>query len=70
MLVAGALAGLALSAGAFQFLRAALFNVGASDPAVVAAVTLVLLAAAGIAVVIPAVRASRVAPTEALRSEG
>ncbi len=67
LLLAGALAGAALTAGAYQFLKATLFGVGPSDLAMAAAVTVVLLALSGLGVVIPAIRGSRVAPTEALR---
>jgi hypothetical protein len=66
LLLAGGLAGLALTAGAYQLLKASLFGVGVADLAIAVAVTIALVAISGLGVVIPAIRASRVAPTEAL----
>jgi predicted permease len=68
LLLLGGIAGAAMTAGAYQFLKSALFGVGPSDLAIAAGVTAVLLALSGLGVVIPAIRASRVAPTEALRT--
>jgi predicted permease len=67
LLVAGAGAGIALAAGAYTVLKATLFGVGTSDIALAVVVTAGLLALASLGAVIPAFRASRVAPTEALR---
>jgi len=47
-----------------------LFGVGAFDPATFVAVPVLLFAVAAVAAWLPARRVSRVAPTEALRSEG
>jgi predicted permease len=68
LLLAGAIAGALITAGAYQFLKTTLFGVGPSDLAMAAGVTAVLLAFSGLGVVIPAIRGSRVAPTEALRN--
>jgi putative ABC transport system permease protein len=68
LMLAGALAGLVLTAGAYGLLKSTLFGVGAGDLALAAFITAALLAVSTIAVVIPAIRASRVAPAEALRS--
>ena len=67
LLLAGAIAGAAITVAAYQFLKSTLFGVGPSDLAIAAGVTAVLLAMSGLGVVIPAIRGSRVAPTEALR---
>jgi ABC-type antimicrobial peptide transport system permease subunit len=68
LMLAGALAGVALTAGAYQLLKATLFGVGAADVALAAGITAALLAVSSLGVIIPAIRASRVAPTEALRT--
>jgi putative ABC transport system permease protein len=67
--LAGVVLGLAGSFGAAQALRGLLFGVGATDPATFAATTLFLVAVALLAAYLPARRATRVAPTEALRAE-
>jgi putative ABC transport system permease protein len=64
-LAAGTVGALALS----RFLDRMLFGVGARDPATFAAVVLVLLAVALAACWVPAWRATRVSPLEALRAE-
>jgi predicted permease len=61
----GALASLALT----RALRAQLYGISASDPLTYAAVSLVLVAAALVACYLPARRATRVDPVEALRCD-
>jgi len=64
-LVAGTLAGLLVT----RLLRAQLWGIGAADPATFAAVIVLLSAVSLAACLIPARRATRVDPTEALRTE-
>ena len=64
----GLVAGFALYALAAPFLRTFLFEVTPSDPATLAAATVVLVVTAGLASWLPARRAARIDPTEALRS--
>ena len=66
---AGIVAGLVLFALVARFIRSLLFGVAPSDPLTLAAVSLVLIAIAALASWIPARRASRVDPMEALRAE-
>jgi putative ABC transport system permease protein len=70
--LAQALAGLAIGmAGGvlvMRTFRAMLFEVNPADPITIAAVTVLLLAAATLACILPARRAMRVDPVEALRS--
>jgi putative ABC transport system permease protein len=69
-LVAVAIAvGLAGSFAATRLLRTQLFGVGPNDPLTLAAVTLLLAGVALVACYVPARRASRVNPTEAMRTE-
>jgi len=67
------LVGLALGAvasyGAARLLASQLYSTSPADPVVFAAVALVLLASAGIACWLPARRATRVNPIEALRAD-
>jgi putative ABC transport system permease protein len=67
--VVGVVVGLAGALSAAQALRSLLFGVGATDPATFAATTLFLVVVALAAAYLPARRATRVAPTEALRAE-
>ena len=67
--VAGLAIGLALSLVSARALRSALFGVGAADPATYTAVIVVLAAASLVACWLPARRASRVDPMQALREE-
>jgi ABC-type antimicrobial peptide transport system permease subunit len=65
----GVVVGIASAFGLARFLAGVLFEVTAHDPLVFATVPLVLGAVALAAVWIPASRASRVDPLEALRYE-
>ena len=65
----GALAGLAAAAGLTRFLNALLVGVQPLDPLTLMAVTLALLLAAAVAVLWPALRAARLNPLIALRSD-
>jgi predicted permease len=64
----GVVVGLAVSLGAARLLRALLYGVGPTDLVSFGGTALVLLVASGIAGFIPALRASRTDPIEALRS--
>lgn len=66
---AGMLLGLALAAGVSQLLSVILFDVQARDPLIFGTVVLVLMATALLACIIPARRATRLDPLEALRHE-
>jgi putative ABC transport system permease protein len=67
--LAGLVAGLAAAVFATRIMQALLFEVGAADPRVLAAVAALLLAVALLASWLPARRASRVDPLTALRTE-
>jgi putative ABC transport system permease protein len=67
--VAGVAAGLVLAAVGTRYLRALLYGVSPLDPATFTAIPLLLLLVAAGSVMIPALRASRVDPVEALRQE-
>jgi len=67
--VTGAVIGLAGAVGLSRFLSALLFDVRPLDPTAYVAAGTVLLVAAAVASYIPARRAARVDPMEALRSE-
>jgi predicted permease len=66
---AGIVAGLALSVAGSKFVRSLLFEVSPSDPVSLAAVCVLLLGLAAIASLVPAVRALRVDPATALKSD-
>jgi putative ABC transport system permease protein len=66
---AGTLVGLVAAAGASRFVSGLLFGVTRSDPLTYLVVAVLVLGAAVIATVLPALRAARVVPTEALRME-
>jgi predicted permease len=70
LLLLGAAAGVVLSVAAYQLLRSVLFGVGPFDAIALAAAALVLCAVSFVAILVPASRASRLMPTEALRSDG
>jgi ABC-type antimicrobial peptide transport system permease subunit len=61
--------GLLLALGAGQFLQGMLYGVRSIEPLVLVGAPLILFAASLLASFIPAVRATRVDPTVALRSE-
>jgi putative ABC transport system permease protein len=67
-LIGGAI-GLGLAIGAGQLAHALLFEMGSRDPIVLASSTVTLTIVAFVAGVVPAVRASRVDPMQALRWE-
>jgi ABC-type antimicrobial peptide transport system permease subunit len=71
MLIAGTglLAGLPGAFGLARAMKSVIYEVSASDPAVFAAVPLVLAATAAVASYLPARRAARVTPAAALRCE-
>jgi predicted permease len=69
LVASGVGVGLALYAIVAPFLRAFLYGVTPSDPVTLGATTLALVAAASLASWIPARRAARVDPAEALRAE-
>ncbi|HEX5437223.1 MAG TPA: ABC transporter permease [Gemmatimonadaceae bacterium] len=66
---AGIIVGLVLFALVARFIRSLLFGVAPGDPVTLVAVAVVLLAIAALASWIPARRAARVDPMEALRAE-
>jgi ABC-type antimicrobial peptide transport system permease subunit len=66
---AGIAAGFVLYAIAAPFLRSFLYGVTASDPLTLGAVTLALVATGSLASWLPARRAARVDPAEALRAD-
>jgi ABC-type antimicrobial peptide transport system permease subunit len=63
----GVAIGLAGAVELTRYLQSLLFGVGAYDPAVYGGVTLLLVTVAAAACYLPARRATRVAPTVALR---
>jgi ABC-type antimicrobial peptide transport system permease subunit len=66
---AGGAAGLAAALGTSRVLASQLYEVSPSDPATLAGVCALLLAVALLAAWLPARRATRVSPTDALRAE-
>ncbi|HVW05017.1 MAG TPA: ABC transporter permease [Vicinamibacterales bacterium] len=67
--IGGIVIGFGLALLASRFLEPLLFDTSAHDPAVFAVVTVTLMAVAACASVIPAIRARRIDPTEAMRTE-
>lgn len=65
----GIAVGLAVALLLARFMSALVYGVGVNDPASFVAVTVVLLAVAVVAAIIPAIRATRVSPLEAIRAE-
>ena len=70
LLVIGVASGVALSMAAYQLLQSVLFGTGPFDAIALAAAALILCAVSAVAILVPASRASRLMPTEALRSDG
>jgi len=70
LLAGGLIAGAALSIGTHQLIGSWLPKAAAFDGAALSIATVVLALVSGCAVLIPAVRAAHIAPTEALRSDG
>jgi putative ABC transport system permease protein len=69
LLLGGIVIGIALTAAADRLLRGVLFGVSPLDLPVLTAAALVIAVVSSLAVLAPALRASRVAPIEALRGE-
>jgi predicted permease len=69
MILIGAIAGMAASAAATRLVRSQLFGLSALDPWTMTAAVTILTTVALIAGYIPAARAARVNPTQALRHE-
>jgi putative ABC transport system permease protein len=65
----GVAIGLAGGVGVTRFMRSMLFNVSATDPATFVVIALVLVGVSALASWLPALRAARVDPMVALRSE-
>jgi ABC-type antimicrobial peptide transport system permease subunit len=65
----GLVLGLAASAGAVRLIQSMLYETPPLDPAIYAAVSATLLGVAALSCVIPAWRASRIDPMQALRTE-
>lgn len=61
--------GSALAAGAVRWLRSLAWNVDAADPSAWVAAAVVLLVVSLLAAATPALRATRVSPGEALKSD-
>jgi predicted permease len=69
LVVFGALVGVALSVGATRWIASMLFGLPANDPITYGCVTLLLLAVATVACLLPARRAAKIDPMVALRAE-
>lgn len=67
ILMWGSAIGVLLGAGGVALVRSQIANTSAVDPVAILATTMVMLCAAGLASIVPAVRASRIPPVEALR---
>jgi predicted permease len=67
--IGGIVIGFGLALLASRFLEPLLFDTSAHDPTVFAVVTVTLMAVAACATVIPAIRARRIDPVEAMRTE-
>jgi ABC-type antimicrobial peptide transport system permease subunit len=69
LVVAGLLIGLAGALTTARVLRSLLHGVSATDPVAFAGTVVVLLSVGALASLLPALRASRIEPTEALKSQ-
>jgi predicted permease len=69
MVIVGALAGLALGMASLRFIETLLYEVKATDPAMIALPSLTILAAALLAAVPPVIRAVRTNPVTIMRAE-
>ena len=69
VVLAGLLTGTAIALALGKLIGSQLYGVSPRDPAVLAAVSIVLIAVAVVACLVPAWRATRVDPVEALRAE-
>jgi predicted permease len=69
MVAVGLVAGIAAAFAFGSLIEALLYETSAREPGVIVTVAILLLLAAGLAALVPAWRATRVDPTEALRSE-
>jgi putative ABC transport system permease protein len=69
LLVLGVIIGLGLTLGTGRVLKTLLFGVSTYDAGTLAVATMALVVVSSTAIAIPAIRASRVAPTEALRTD-
>jgi predicted lysophospholipase L1 biosynthesis ABC-type transport system permease subunit len=67
--IAGAAIGLLAALGGSRLIASLLYGISPRDPAVFAGTTLLLLAVAGLACWLPARRAARLSPLEALRTD-
>jgi putative ABC transport system permease protein len=65
----GLVLGLAASAGAVRLIQSMLYGTRPLDPAIFAAVAAILMVVAALACLVPAWRASRIDPMQALRTE-
>ena len=65
----GLVLGLVASAGAVRLIQSMLYGTRPLDPAIFAAVAATLLVVAALACLVPAWRASRIDPMQALRTE-
>jgi ABC-type antimicrobial peptide transport system permease subunit len=61
--------GSALALVGGRFIEPLLFDVSSRDPVVFGSVALTLIVASGVACIIPALRANRISPVDALRSD-
>jgi predicted permease len=69
MVIVGVIVGTTVSIWAGRFLAPLLFDTSPRDPAILGGVGLMLIAVGVLASVVPALRASRVSPADALRAE-
>jgi ABC-type antimicrobial peptide transport system permease subunit len=69
LVATGVVVGLGGAVALTRTLESMLFGVGARDPGVFAAVPLILVAVAAVAMLVPAVRATRVDPVKTLATE-